>query len=153
MSGPPPPFTPRKRRMVRGAGIMVVIGAVAALAWWSSGDLTGRSPAWPIASISGLVIGAILLLAAAQGRQLAMFPGNPAAEWRRVSLIRSVGTLIALVVLCVLVPLGRMSEPRLPTPWWWWLVWALALVALPFAFRRARRLRQECREDDRVAGG
>lgn len=151
MNALPPPFTPRKRRVILVAGVVLVAGAVAASAWWLGGDPTERSPAWAIAGCAGVVLGAILLVAAAKGRQLALFPGNPAAEWRRVSLIRSWGTLIAITGLCVVIPLRWTFEPRLPTPWWWWLVWALALVALPFAVMRARRLWQDCREDERNA--
>lgn len=153
MSGLPPPFPPLKRLIAFIIGGLMVAGSVAVLIWWLSGDLMTMSPVWPIAAVAGIPLGVILLVAAVHGRQLAMFPGNPAAEWRRVSLLWSYRHLLAIIVLCVLIPLRWMFEPRLPTPWWLWLIWSLALVVLPFACRRTLRLRQECRADDHQAGG
>jgi hypothetical protein len=152
MSELPPSFSPLKRRIIFIIGGLMVAGSVAALIWWLSGDLTTMSPGWPIGAFAGIPLGVLLLIAAVHGRQLAMFPGNPQAEWRRVSFIWSFRGFIAVIVLCVVIPLRWMFEPRLPTPWWLWLIWAVAMVALPFAFSRARKLRQECRDDDRQTG-
>lgn len=154
MSALPPPFPPRKRRILVIVGVLMIVGTAVPLVWWLfAGVFEAMSDAWPVmAAFVGVPLGAFLLFAAAHGRRVDPWPGNPQASWRRAGLYRSFRGLIGIIVLCVIIPLRWMFEPRLPTPWWLWLIWTLALVALPFAFARARRLRQECRADDRQAG-
>jgi hypothetical protein len=148
-----PPFSPRKRRIFVIVGVLMIVGTAVPLVWWlSAGVFETPIDAWPVmAAFAGVPLGAFLLFAAAHGRRVDPW-GSPEASWRRASLYKSLSCFIALIVLIVLIPLRWMYEPRLPTPWWWWLMWAVAVMWLPFQFKRLRELWQECRADDRQAG-